>query len=185
MTWIYGPLPWYIAGPLLGLIIPALLILGNKSFGISSAFRHICAACIPFNIPFFKYKWKGEAWNLWLVAGIVLGAYISHHWLMPATIKINLSQETIQELKSYGIKSFGGYNPCEIFNWSNVLTLRGFVFIILGGFLVGFGARYAGGCTSGHAIMGISSLQRASVVATIGFFIGGLFLTHIIFPLLF
>jgi uncharacterized membrane protein YedE/YeeE len=57
--------------------------------------------------------------------------------------------------------------------------------MVIGGFLVGFGTRYAGGCTSGHAISGLSNLQFASLIATIGFFAGGLIATHLLYPLLF
>ena len=74
--------------------------------------------------------------------------------------------------------------PIEIFNLSNLLSLDGFLFIILGGFLVGFGTRYANGCTSGHAIMGMSLLSIGSLMAVIGFFIGGLLITHFILPLI-
>jgi uncharacterized membrane protein YedE/YeeE len=180
---IKQPWPWYIAGPLIGLVVPALLLLGNKTFGISSSLRHICAACIPANISFFKYDWKKESWNLFFVLGIALGGFIATYFLSnPGPVGINPA--TIATLQHEGIKDFSGLLPADIFSFSQLLTLRGLVFMVVGGFLVGFGTRYAGGCTSGHAIMGISSLQWPSLVATICFMIGGFVMTWFILPYL-
>ncbi len=178
------PWPWYVAGPLIGLMIPVLLLSGNKQLGVSSSLRHTCAACVPANVEFLKYDWKKEAWNLFFVAGIVAGGYVGAAFLSnPETVA--LSPQTSAALQAYGITAQSGLVPAEIFNWHNLLTPQGFLLIVLGGFLVGFGARYAGGCTSGHAIMGLSSLQWPSLVAVMAFFAGGLFVTHLVFPVLF
>ncbi|WP_276091009.1 YeeE/YedE thiosulfate transporter family protein [Pedobacter sp. JY14-1] len=175
------PWPWYIAGPLIGLTVPALLILGNKSFGISSSLRHICAACLPANIPFFKYDWKKEAWNLFFVLGILLGGTITMHFLSnPEPVVVN--PKLVSELAGYGITNFNNLVPEDIMNWSALLTVKGLLVMVLGGFLVGFGTRYAGGCTSGHAIMGLSNLQWPSLVATICFMIGGFLMANLILP---
>ena len=160
------PWPWYVAGPLIGLTVPALLILGNKSFGISSSLRHMCAACLPANIPFFKYDWKKEIWNLFFVGGITLGGILAMLFL-GSNEPVIVAPALEAELAEYGITNFESMVPMQLFNWANLLTLKGFVMIVLGGFLVGFGTRYAGGCTSGHAIMGLSTLQWPSLVATI------------------
>ncbi|WP_407486684.1 YeeE/YedE family protein [Elizabethkingia anophelis] len=175
------PWPWYIAGPLIGLTVPVLLILGNKSFGISSSLRHICASCIPANISFFKYDWKKEAWNLFFVFGIFLGGVIAVTLLNnPDTVKVN--PKLAEELSGYGISDYSNLVPAEIFNWSALLSIRGFIMMIVGGFLVGFGTRYAGGCTSGHAIMGLSNLQWPSLIATICFMVGGFIMANLILP---
>ena len=175
------PWPWYIAGPLIGLTVPVLLILGNKSFGISSSLRHICASCIPANISFFKYDWKKEAWNLFFVFGIFLGGVIAVTLLNnPDPVEVN--PKLAEELSSYGITDYSNLVPTEIFNWSALLSIRGFIMMIVGGFLVGFGTRYAGGCTSGHAIMGLSNLQWPSLVATICFMVGGFIMANLILP---
>ena len=175
------PWPWYVAGPLIGLIVPLLLLIGNKTFGISSSLRHICAACIPANIPFFKYDWKKEAWNLFFVAGILIGGYISMTLLAnPNPIEINPA--LVEELKQYNITNLDGLVPVDLFNWDNLLTMKGFTMIILGGFMVGFGTRYAGGCTSGHAISGISNMQLPSLIATCCFMAGGFLMANIILP---
>ncbi|WP_281257988.1 YeeE/YedE family protein [Taibaiella chishuiensis] len=177
------PWPWYVAGPLIGLTVPALLILGNKSFGISSSLRHICAACIPANIPFFKYAWKKEAWNLLFVAGIFLGGIIAAAFLSnPGPVALNPALAA--ELSQYGINDYTHLVPQDIFSWHSLLTLRGFLVMVAGGFLVGFGARYAGGCTSGHAIMGLSTLQLPSLVATICFMAGGFLMANLVLPFL-
>lgn len=178
---IKEPWPWYIAGPLIGLTVPALLIMGNKSFGISSSLRHICAACIPANVNFFKYNWKKEAWNLFFVLGIFFGGMITAHFLVnPNEITVNPNLKA--ELAGYGITDYSNLVPEQLMNFESLLTLRGFIMMVVGGFLVGFGTRYAGGCTSGHAIMGLSNLQWPSLVATVCFMIGGFLMANLILP---
>lgn len=175
------PWPWYIAGPLIGLTVPTLLILGNKSFGISASLRHICAACLPGKIPFFQYNWKKEAWNLFFVLGILLGGIVAMYFLAnpnPVIVNSNLKAE----LATYGITNYNNLVPVDIFNWRTLFTLKGFLLMVVGGFLVGFGTRYAGGCTSGHAITGLSTLQWPSLVATICFMLGGFLMANLILP---
>lgn len=178
---IKQPWPWYLAGPLIGLTVPALLILGNKSFGISSSLRHVCAICLPSKIPFFQYDWKREVWNLFFTSGIFLGGMIATYLLSdPAPVKIH--QDLVNELSVYGITDFSSLVPNDLVSWGKLMTLPGTITMIGGGFLVGFGARYAGGCTSGHAIMGLSTLQWPSLVATICFMIGGFAMANWILP---
>jgi uncharacterized protein len=177
IEWISQPWPWWVAGPMIGLTVPVLLIIGNKSFGISSSLRHICAACMPAKIPFFSYDWKKETWNLMFVLGVTIGGFIAGVFLSnPDAIVV--AEATQQDLAGLGITDYSKLMPTEIFNWENLFTLKGLLFFVFGGFMVGFGTRYAGGCTSGHAIMGISSLQWPSVVATIFFMAGGFLMTH-------
>ena len=183
MDLIKQPWPWYISGPLIGLMVPALLILGNKTFGISSTLRQVCAACIPANISFFKYDWKKESWNLFFALGIVIGGFIATNSLSNPG-RVNINPQTTAVLREEGVKNFSGLLPGDIFSFSQLFTIRGFIFIVIGGFLVGFGTRYAGGCTSGHSIMGISSLQWPSLVATCCFMIGGFVMTWFILPYL-
>ena len=181
IEFIKQPWPWYVAGPLIGLTVPALLIIGNKSFGISSSLRHICASCIPANIPFFKYDWKKEMWNLFFVFGIFLGGAVAINLLSnPNPIEVNPKLAT--ELAGYGITNYNNLVPEDIMNWRTLFTLKGFLVMIAGGFLVGFGTRYAGGCTSGHAIMGLSDLQLPSLIATISFMLGGFIMANWILP---
>ena len=175
--------PWYVSGPLIGLMVPLLLLLGNKAFGISSSLRHVCAACFPANIPFFKYNWKQEVWNLFFVAGIAIGAFITWQWLFDYN-SIHLNPKLLNELNSYGITDYKQVIPHEVVNWQGLFTLKGFVCIIGGGFLIGFGTRYAGGCTSGHAISGLSNLQWPSLVATISFMTGGFVVANFILPVI-
>ena len=178
---IKQPWPWYVAGPLIGLTVPVLLIIGNKAFGISSSLRHICAACLPANIPFFKYDWKKEMWNLFFVLGIFLGAVIAVNFLAnPGPVQINAKLAT--DLAGYGITDYSGLVPRQLFNWQSLLSVKGLIMMVLGGFMVGFGTRYAGGCTSGHSIMGLSTLQWPSLVATICFMIGGFIMSNLILP---
>ena len=177
------PWPWYVAGPLIGLTVPALLILGNKNFGISSSLRHICASCMPANIPFFKYNWRKEVWNLFFVFGIFVGGIITAMFFTnpnPIEVHPNLAKE----LASYGITDFRNLVPSELMNWESLFTLRGLVIMVGGGFLVGFGTRYAGGCTSGHSIMGIANLQLPSLIATISFMLGGFLMANVLLPII-
>ena len=175
------PWPWYLAGALIGLTVPYLLLVGNKSFGISSSLRHLCAACIPGDITFFKYDWKKEIWNLFFVGGIAVGAFLGAHFLSNPD-PIVLAESTQDYLATKGITDTAQLLPSETFSWDRLFTFRGLVFIVLGGFMVGFGTRWAGGCTSGHAIMGLSSLQWPSLVATIMFMVGGIVMTWFILP---
>lgn len=180
---IKQPWPWYVAGPLIGLTVPILLILGNKSFGISSSLRHICASCLSANVPFFKYDWKKEIWNLFFVLGVFFGGLITVNFLnnnQPIEVHPNL----VQELSTYGISNYENLVPVDIMNLSSLFTLRGFILMVIGGFLVGFGTRYAGGCTSGHSIMGLSNLQWPSLVATISFMVGGIIMANWILPII-
>jgi uncharacterized protein len=178
------PWPWYVAGVLVGLTVPVLLLIGNKSFGISSSLRHICAACVPADIKFFTYNWKREAWNLWFVGGILLGGVIAGQ-LLHNPVPVQVSEQTVQDLQALGVQNFAGLMPADIFSPEQVFTLKGLIFFVMGGFLVGFGTRYAGGCTSGHSIMGLSNLQWPSLVATIAFMIGGFLMTHLGLPIIF
>ncbi len=181
---IKQPWHWSIAGILIGLTVPILLLIGNKKFGISSSLRHICAICLPANIPFFKYEWKKEVWNLFFVGGVLIGGFLATHFLKnPNTIVV--ADSTKASLAAFGITDFSELMPVQIFNIGNIFTIKGFFFFVVGGFLIGFGTRYAGGCTSGHSIMGLSNLQMSSLIATICFMIGGFFSTLILLPLIF
>jgi len=181
---IRNPWPWYVAGPIIGLTVPTLLLLGNKSFGISASLRHICAAVIPADISFFKYDWRKEVWNLFFVAGITIGGFVATY-LLTNPESLVIAENTKISLAHLGIADFSGLMPAEIFSVENIFTLKGLIFFVAGGFLVGFGTRYAGGCTSGHAIMGLSNLQWPSLVATIFFMVGGFFSTWVLLPWLF
>lgn len=178
------PWPWYVSGPLIGIIIPILLILGNKMLGISSSLRHTCAAVLPGNVAFLKYNWKSEMWSMFFALGIFIGGFIGGNLLNNGE-PVKISAETVEDIKALGINSFEGLVPSDIFSWDAVFTLQGLIILVFGGFMIGFGSRYAGGCTSGHAIMGLSSLQWPSLVAVIFFFVGGLIMTHLIAPVLY
>lgn len=181
MDIVTQPWPWYVAGAIIGLIVPILLLLGNKHFGISGNFRHICAACFPANINFFKYDWKKESWNLFFAGGIMVGAFIATFFLTDPN-PIQVDPELVKSLAVYGINDYSNQVPTQIISFEALFTLRGFIMLVGGGFLVGFGTRYAGGCTSGHAIMGLSNLQWPSLVATCCFMGGGFLVVHLILP---
>jgi len=184
MEFISQPWPWYVGGVLIGLMVPLLLIIGNRHFGMSSSLRHICAACIPTDAKYFKYDWKAHQWNLMMATGVVIGGFIAAT-VMGNPNPIDISVKTKASLSSLGINDFSGYMPKELFSFQNLLSAKGILLMVIGGFLVGFGTRYADGCTSGHSIMGLSLLNTGSLVATIGFFAGGLLMTHLLFPLFF
>lgn len=183
IDWIRQPWPWYVAGPLIGLMVPALLLLGNRTLGISSSLRHVCAACLPAGISFFKYDWKKESWNLLFVAGVLVGGFIAARFLTSAE-PIQVDKRLLDELSGYGVTNIEGLVPTDVFSWSQLFTVRGLLLMVLGGFLVGFGTRYAGGCTSGHSIMGLSNLQWPSLVATICFMAGGFLMANVILPII-
>jgi uncharacterized membrane protein YedE/YeeE len=178
---LLAPWPWYVSGPLIGLMVPLLLLLGNKVFGISSSLRHVCAACLPAKTPFFQYNWKAEQWNLFFVGGIIIGGWLASSYLtngMPLNVNPNLTEQ----LQTYQLQESNSWVPTAIFSWEGLFTLRGFIMMVIGGFLVGFGTRYAGGCTSGHSINGLSNLQLPSLIATICFMVGGFIMANLILP---
>lgn len=177
-----NPWPWYVAGPLIGSFVPLLLIVGNRMFGISSNLRHLCAAIVPGRAEFFRYDWRGAGgWNLAFALGILGGGAIAALFLT-ADDAVALAPAARASIASLGIRDFSGLMPRELFNWEALTTWRGLVLMVGGGFLVGFGASYAGGCTSGHAIGGIADFQLPSLLAVIGFFAGGLISTWFILP---
>ena len=181
MELLYKPWPWYVAGSVIGLTVPALLLLGNKKLGISSTLRQLCAASYSFNIPFLKYDWKRDSWNLYFVAGILIGGFIGGG-IFANPNSTDLSLSTVAYLQAQGLNDLSGILPSELFNWKNVLTLQGFVLMVVGGFMLGFGTRYARGCTSGHGIFGLSALQWPSLLAIIAFFIGGILCSYLVLP---
>ncbi len=185
MNWIYEPWPWYISGPMIAFIM-FLLIMVGKNFGMSSNLRTMCTICGAGNkADFFKFDWKFQKWNLVVVLGAIIGGFIGSQFLSnDSTVAINPA--TISNLKSLGFESAGtAYLPTELFDISSLLSIKNILLLTIGGVLVGFGARYAGGCTSGHAISGLSNLQLPSLIAVVGFFIGGLIMINFLFPLIF
>lgn len=184
MELLYKSWPWYIAGPVVALTLFLLLKMGKK-FGMSSNLRTLCSigGAGKF-VPFFKFDWKASKWNLYVVFGVIVGGFLAFQFFTPQAPQVH--QDVVIKLQELGIQSTNqSYLPTEIFGINNLLSIKGFLLVLIGGFLVGFGARYAGGCTSGHAISGISNLQLPSLIAVIGFFIGGLVMVHLIFPLIF
>lgn len=181
MELLYKPWPWYLVGPIIGLTVPTLLLLGNKRLGISSTLRQICAACYPAKIPFFNYDWKKDSWNLFFATGILLGGFLGGYvFANPEPVAV--SSETLSLFQTWGVEDVNGLLPADLFNFQNLLTVKGFLLMIGGGFLVGFGTRYARGCTSGHGILGLSALQWPSLLATASFFIGGIIVSHFVLP---
>ena len=181
---LQGHWPWYITGILFGLIVPLLLIVGNKPFGISKSLKDIASLLPQKRFSQIKHGVKPNVWRLYFIIGIIIGGYLAVLYLN-GNATIDLSKSTISDLKHLGIANFDGLVPSQIFNWEFLLSAQGFLIMVLGGFLIGFGVRYADGCTSGHAIMGLSIFSPSSLIAVVGFFTGGLVMTHILFPILF
>ncbi len=185
MNLIQDSWPWYVSGPLIAFIMFALLFVGKK-FGMSSNLRTVCAAVgAGKNTRFFNYDWKADRWNLLVVLGAIIGGFIASNFMGNPAVQINPAVAA-QLSEDYQINSVGStYVPSEIFGINALSSPFVVMVLLIGGLLVGFGARYAGGCTSGHAISGLSNLQMPSLIAVIGFFIGGLTMVHLIFPLIF
>ncbi|MBP6624167.1 MAG: YeeE/YedE family protein [Chitinophagaceae bacterium] len=183
IEFILQPWSWWFSGMVIVSIMFALLFFG-KSFGFSSNLRTICSAVgLGKKVSFFDFNWKTQTWNLVFLLGAILGGFISKHFLTNDE-PIQIAQSTIQDLAKLGFATPKSMLPEELFS-VEFISLKNVLILVLGGVMVGFGSRYAGGCTSGHAISGLSDLQIPSLVAVVGFFIGGLAMTHLIFPLIF
>lgn len=185
MDFITQPWAWYVAGPIISLIMFLLYYFGER-FGVSSNLETFCAigGAGKF-VDYFKTDWKQNIWNLTFIAGAIAGGFIASNYLT-ALDTVAINPQTVKDLADIGIMNAGqSYLPEEIFSIDAMLSLKGFLILIVAGFLVGFGARWAGGCTSGHAIAGLSNLELPSLIAVIGFFIGGLVMTWFILPLIF
>lgn len=185
METILQPWPWYVSGPLIALIM-FLLIFAGKSFGMSSNLRTLCTLCgAGRRSEFFRFDWKEQRWNLVVVLGAAIGGFLGAFFLS-ADSGVAISPDTVDSLMSMGFESAGNtYLPAELFSLDALTHPKSLAILAVGGFLIGFGARYAGGCTSGHAISGLSNLQLPSLIAVIGFFTGGLVMIYLIFPILF
>lgn len=178
------PWAWYISGPIIALVMFLLLWAGGE-FGVSSTLRTMCSiGGAGKKIPFFDFNWRNQIWNLVFILGAILGGLIAST-ILSNPEPLVLADATVKDLSELGIVFDGTIAPQSIFSWESFLTIKGFLLLTIGGFLVGFGTRWAGGCTSGHAISGLSNLQLPSLIAVIGFFIGGLIMTHLLFPLIF
>ena len=183
IEFISQPWPWYVAGPIISFVMFFFMYFGNR-FGISSSFRTLCSMMgAGKTCDFFDYDWRIDKWRIFFVIGLIGGGFIAHFLMTPEGQTVAIAQATVQELRGYGIVNPGEeLIPKEIFSWSSLQTPRGIIMMVLGGFMVGFGTRYAGGCTSGHAISGLSELQLVSLIAVAGFFIGGLAFTYFVLP---
>lgn len=180
-----APWPWYVAGPLLGLCVPFVYWYGGKKWGVSSTLQHLCAAALPGNIEYFRYDWwRRGAWHLTMAAGILVGGFVGGRVLSRPDDVVAISEATRTDLAEMGVRDFSGMLPGDVFSVEALLTVPGVLVILVGGFLVGFGARYANGCTSGHAISGLSNLQPSSLLTVVGFFAGGLISAHLLLPLI-
>lgn len=185
MDLIFEPWPWYVSGPLIAAIM-FLLLFGGKNFGMSSNLRTMCTiGGAGKKADYFDFDWRAQRWNLVVVGGAISGGFIAANFLSE-DLAVNINPETVTILTSLGFESAGeAYLPHELFAIEALTQPKALIILLMGGVLIGFGALYAGGCTSGHAISGLSNLQLPSLIAVVGFFIGGLIMVHLIFPLIF
>ena len=185
MHFIHNPWPWYVAGPLISFVLFMLLYFG-KTFGMSSNLRTICSIGGAGRLSdFFILDWRSQQWNLVFAFGAILGGFLTSQYLSSSD-PMALAPATLEKLDNLGIdRPTTNYLPDTLFSIEALSSPQVWAILLIGGFLVGFGARYAGGCTSGHAITGLSNLQLPSFISVVGFFIGGLTMVHILFPLIF
>lgn len=185
MDFILEPWAWYVGGPLIALTLFLYFYFG-QNFGASTNFETLCTMVGAGKVSdYFKKDWKERDFAMLFVIGLIIGGFISSNFLIPNQT-IDLNPKTIQELTDLGFTNVANqYFPDEIFSNEAIFSLKGFLILILSGFCIGFGTRYAGGCTSGHAITGLSSFQIPSLLAVIGFFIGGIIAVWFIIPNLF
>lgn len=176
--------PWYVTGPLIGAFVPIMLWLGS-SFGVSGNLESICSIVGAGRVSdYFKFDLEARVPGLLFVLGAIVGGFIAANVLTSEGYSVDLTQAAVNSIAELGVSNFSGLQPTELFNWQFLTSWKGLLLLCFGGFLIGFGTRYAGGCTSGHSITGLSAFRPASLIATIGFFIGGLITTHFILPLI-
>ena len=185
MEFLFEPWPWYVSGPMIALVMFLLIFMGRK-FGMSSNLETMCTMCgAGKKASYFNVDWKGSRWNLVVILGAAIGGFIAAH-LLSNNASVEISANTINKLRELEFYSAGdAYLPEKLFSLEALTNIKSLVILLVGGLLIGFGARYAAGCTSGHAISGLSNLQLPSLIAVIGFFIGGLVMVHLLFPLIF
>lgn len=185
MEFLFQTWPWYISGFLIGMTMLCLIYFG-KAFGMSSNLRSMCSiAGAGKNVAFFDFDWKAQRWNLVVVLGAMLGGFVAANF-MNAPSNVSINPDTMAKLATIGIDApEGKLLPNALFGNQIFQSPKSIILLLVGGLLIGFGSRYAGGCTSGHAISGLSNLQLPSLKAVIGFFIGGLIMVHLLFPLIF
>lgn len=178
---LQAPWPWYVSGPLIGILVPLMILIGSRSFGISQNLEHLCAITQPkfIRVDFFKYDWKPSAWSLVFAAGVLIGGYLAAN-TFPNLSPPQLSDSAQVMFSSWGLTDISSYNPAEVYG----LNLNNIILLLVGGVFIGFGTRYGGGCTSGHAITGLSTLQPQSLFAVIGIFSGGLVASHFLVPVI-
>lgn len=182
---ISQPWQWYVAGPSIVAIMFLLYFFG-KRFGVSSNLETLCTMGGAGKYSdYFKKDWKQSFWNILFLFGAVIGGFIaSNHLASDAPIALN--PQTVSDLSTLGIENAGVFIvPNELFGLEALSSFKGVCLLLIGGLFIGFGSRWAGGCTSGHAIVGLSNFQLPSLIAVIGFFVGGIIMTWVIFPLIF
>ena len=184
MEIIFQTWSWYVSGFIIGIIMLALTYFG-KAFGMSSNLRSLCSiAGLGKRVAFFDFDWKAQRWNLVVVVGAMLGGFVAVHFMSDAS-NVDINPKTIAQLAQLGIDApKGKLMPDSLFGTAILTSPKSIFILLIGGILIGFGSRYAGGCTSGHAISGLSNLQLPSLKAAIGFFIGGLIMAHFLLPLI-
>ena len=187
IEFISQPWHWAVSGAGIVFVMFLLLWFGGE-FGVSSNLRTLVAmGGAGSHCQFFDFKWKNQVWNLVFIGGAIIGGYLGIS-VFGSPEPVAISDSTQAYLETIGItypqtiEEGRGYVPRELFTFGQIETWKALVLLIVGGFFVGFGARYAGGCTSGHAISGLSNLQVPSLIAVIGFFIGGLAMAWFILP---
>jgi len=176
---------WYFSGFMIGIIM-LLLIYFGKTFGMSSNLRTLCTIGGAGKFTdFFNFDWKAQRWNLAVVLGAMLGGFVAVHYMSDSS-NVAINPKTIEQLATLGFDApEGKLAPNVMFGNEAFQSPKMIAILLIGGILIGFGSRYAGGCTSGHAIQGMSNLQLPSLKAVIGFFVGGLIMVHLLYPLIF
>lgn len=173
--------PWYVSGPLI-FVTMALLVLLGRRFGVSSNLESICTIAGAGRVaPYFRVNWRDRTWNLVFIAGAMTGGLLTHV-LGAAGRIVPISPRTVATLASWGFAHDPGFAPASLMGSQALSSPVAWGLLGVGGFLVGFGTRWANGCTSGHGVSGLADLQRGSLVATLSFFAGGVVVTNLVLP---
>lgn len=149
---------WWAAGLGLGLTAVGLAWFTGKRLGVTGGFEDACSIVTKDS----AFNASPSNWKLLFILGLPLGACLAN---------------------------LGHWSWTWLYGQLDGITFGSFIYkvlwLLISGFMIGFGARWAGGCTSGNTIMGVSLGSKMSILATVAFLAAGILVTNILYKAVF